>query len=99
MFRLCVGKAFCLCSGGRRTFPLFWSRVCELVCFGMSVVVLSADNWIGVLDLLVVWLRYPVLGAAGYWVVPGLQYSWSPSWGFFLINTPWGQESSGSLVS
>ena len=67
---------------------LFWSGLCELVCFGMSVGVLSADNWICVLVLLVVWLRYPVLGAASYWVVPGLQYSWSLSWEFFLINTP-----------
>lgn len=63
------------------------------------MVVLSADNWICVLVLLVVWLRYSVLGAASYWVVPGLQYSWSLSWEFFLINTPWGQESSGSVVS
>ena len=33
------------------------------------------------------------------WMVPGLRCKWRPSWEFSLINTPWAQEFSGSLVS
>ena len=70
-----------------------------MLCLGMSTGILSADDWIGVFVLLVIWVSCPVLGAPSSWVVPGLGYRWRPSWEFSLINSPWGQEFSDSLVS
>ena len=40
-----------------------------MICFGVSVGGLPADDWVSVLVLLVVWVRHPALGAAGSWVV------------------------------
>ena len=34
----------------------------------------SADDWVCVLILLVVWMRGPALGAVDSWVMPGLEY-------------------------
>ena len=49
--------------------------------------------------LLIVWVRHAGLGAAGSWVVLCLVFGWRCLWEFSLINTPWGQEFSGDLVS
>ena len=68
-----------------------------MVCFGMSVGSLSA--YVHVLVLLVVRVRRPALGAAGSWVVLGLGFRWGSSGECSLINTPWGQEFLGGLVS
>ena len=73
--------------------------LCQLVCFGVSVGSLSADDWVSVFVLLVVWLRNSAVGVADSWVMPGLGYRWRPPWEFSLINTPWGQALSGHLVS
>ena len=79
------------------SFSLRWTGLFEVVCFGVSVGSLSA--YVYVLVLLVVWARRPALGAAGSWVVLGLGFRWGPSQECSPINTPWGQEFSGGLVS
>ena len=61
---------------------------CQLVCFGVSVGSLSADDWVFVFVLLVVWLRHSAVGVADSRVTPGLGYRWRPSWEFSLINIP-----------
>ena len=61
-----------------------------MVCFGVPVGILSADDWVCVFVLLVVWVRHPALGAASNWVMLSLVYRWRLLWEFSLINTPWG---------
>jgi len=46
-----------------------------MMCFGVFVGSLSADYWICVPVLFVVWVRYPALGTANSWVVPGLGHT------------------------
>ena len=65
----------------------------------MFVGSLSANDWVCIPVLLVVWVRHPALGDASRWVVPSLGYRWRSLWEFPLINTPWDQEVSSSLVS
>ena len=43
-----------------------------MVCFGMSVGILSADDWFCAFALLIVWVRHPALVVAGSWVTLGL---------------------------
>ena len=59
-----------------------------MLCLGMSMGILSADDWIGVSVLRVIWVSCPVLGAASSWVVPGVGYRWRPLQEFSLIDTP-----------
>ena len=61
-----------------------------MVCFGVPVGILSADDWVCVFVLLVVWVRHPTMGAAGSWVMLSLVYRWRPLWKFSRINTLWG---------
>ena len=60
---------------------------------------LSTNDWVCILVLLVVWVRHSALGEASRGVVPSLGYRWRSLWEFPLINTPWDQEFSSSLVS
>ena len=78
--RLCVGRDFCLLSGGRRwVLFLWWAGVLGCLCS------LSADDCICVPVLLVACVKHPALGAAGRWVVPDLGFGWRHSWAFSLI--------------
>ena len=56
---------------------VFWweevTGLCEVVCFGVSGGSLSADDWVCVLTWLLIWVRYPALGAPGSWEVLGLE--------------------------
>ena len=70
-----------------------------MLCFGVCVGSLSADDWVCVLVLLVACVRCPVLGDAGSCVLAGFGYKWRSLWEFSLINTPRGKELSGGLVS
>ena len=54
-----------------------------------EVVVLSADDWVGVFMLFVVWVRHPAESPGGSWIMLVLAYRWMPLWEFSLINTPW----------
>ena len=87
-----VGRYLCLHSSGRRwvyLFPLQWTGLCEVVWFGMSVGIPSADDWFCVFFLLVVWERRPALGTIGSWVLLSFVCRYSPSWKFSLIHSPW----------
>ena len=46
-------------------FPLSWAGLSE-------VVILSADDWVYIFVLFVVWMKCPAQGATGGWVMPGL---------------------------
>ena len=59
----------------------------------MTLGSLSADCWVCVLVLCIVWVRHSVTGAAGILVEPGLGFGRRPLWEFSLINILWGQES------
>lgn len=59
---------------------------------------MSIDDLLYILILLVVWVKFFALFAAGSWMVLGLGYKWRPSWEFLLIDILWGQEVSGSLL-
>ena len=59
----------------------------------MTLGSLSADCWVCVLVLRIVWVRHSVPGAAGSLVESGLGFGRRPSWEFSLINILWGQES------
>ena len=72
---------------------MFWWYVWS-VCWS-----LSADDWVCVPVLPVVWVRCPALLAAGNWVLLGLRLRWRSLWMFSLINSPWGQKLSGGLES
>ena len=62
------------------------------------VLILSADDWVCIFVLFVLWMRHPAQRATGIWVMPGLVYKWLPLWEFSLLTTPQGQ-FSGSLDS
>ena len=57
-----------------------------MVRFRVPVGTLSADDWVCVSVLLVVWVRRPAAGTAGSWVMLSLIHRWRPSWEFSLIN-------------
>ena len=59
-----------------------------MVYFGMSVGILSADDWFCAFALRV-WVRHPALGAVSSWVIPCFVYRCRPLWKLSLINTPW----------
>ena len=59
-------------------FPLWWAVLYKALCFEVAVGSLSADIWVCVFVLPVVWLRHPALGVASSWVMPGLGYRWRP---------------------
>ena len=67
--------------------------MCEVVCFEVFVWGLSANDGVCIFVLLVICVSCPVLDATGSFVIPSLEYKLE----FSLINTPWGQEFSGSL--
>ena len=48
-------------------FPLCWAGFYQVVDFGVFVSILSADDYVYVFVLLVVWVRCPALDAAGSW--------------------------------
>ena len=52
------------------------------------MVILSADDWVCIFVLFVVWLRHPVQGAIGGWVLLGLVLQWFPLCEFSLFDTP-----------
>ena len=54
-----------------------------------EVVVLSADDWVCVFILFVVWVRHPAESPGGSWIMLVLAYRWRALWEFSLINTPW----------
>ena len=52
--------------GGDELFFVFLFAF--LLCTGLSeVVILSADNWVCIFVLFVVWMRHPSQGATGDW--------------------------------
>ena len=56
---VCVGFVLgvictCILLGGGGFFPLGWEELNEVVCFGFSVVIMSADVWVCVFVLLIV---------------------------------------------
>ena len=53
-----------------------------------EVVILSADDWVYIFVLFVVWMRLPIQGATGSWVMLGHVYKWLPLWEFSLSNNP-----------
>ena len=50
--------------------------------------ILSADDWVCIFDLFVVWMRCPAQGATGSCVMPGLIYKWLSLWAFSLFDVP-----------
>ena len=68
-------------GGGEFYFSLCWTGLSELI-------ILSADDWICIFVLFVVWMRWPVQGAAGSWVILGLIYKCLLLWEFSLFDTP-----------
>lgn len=98
----------CVGSRWEELFSAFWWVKVSFFClmgralwhavfWGIWTVCLLADGWVCVAILFVVWVRHPVLSAAGRWVVLGLRFGWRPSWDFSLIITHWDQEFSDSL--
>ena len=97
--RFHVGRNSCLHSGGRKwVFLSWWAEPCDVACFGASMWGMSIDELLYILILLVVWVKFSALCAAGSWMVLGLGYKWKPSWEFSLIDILWGQEISSSLL-
>ena len=71
---------------------LWWAALCEVVCFGVSwEAYLLTIGFVFLSSLLFGW-------GILHGVLPGLGYRWRSSREFSLINTPWGQEFSGSAV-
>ena len=50
--------------------------------------ILSADDWVCIFDLFVVWMRCPAQGDTGGWVMLGLVFRWFPLCEFSLLDTP-----------
>ena len=53
--------------------PLRWARLSE-------VVILSADYWVCIFALFIVWMGRPAQGATGVWVMLGLVFKWFLWW-------------------
>ena len=53
-----------------------------------EVVILSADDWVCIFVLFVVWIRCPAQGASSGWVMPGLVFKWFPLCEFSLFDAP-----------
>ena len=67
------GICACILVGGE-FFPFDGDDPCEVMCFGVSVGSLSADDLVCVLILLAC-ARHLVLDVVASWVVPGLVFS------------------------
>ena len=52
------------------------------------MVILSADDWVCIFVLFVVYMRHPAQVATGGWVMLGLVLKWFPLCGFSLFDTP-----------
>ena len=52
--------------------------------------ILSADNWVRIFVLFVVWISHPAQFAAGGWVMPGLVFKWFPLCELSLFDAPYG---------
>ena len=48
---------------------------------------LSADDWVCIFVLFVVYMRHPSQGATGGWVMPGLEFKWFSLCEFSLFDT------------
>ena len=62
-------------------FFLRWARLSE-------VVIMSADDWVCIFVLFVVWMRCPVQSATGIWGMLGLVLKWFHLWEFSLVDIP-----------
>ena len=60
-----------------------WAKLSKLV-------ILYADDWICIFVLFVVYMKHPVQGTTGGWVMPSLIFSWLPLCEFSLFDTPLG---------
>ena len=60
--------------------------------------ILSADDWVCIFVLFVVWMRHPAQGAIGGWVMLSLLFKWFHLCEFSLSDAPSGY-FSGSLGS
>ena len=49
------------------------------------VVILSADDWVCIFVLFVVYMRHPAQGVIGGWVMPGLVFQWFPLCEFLIL--------------
>ena len=49
---------------------------------------MSADDWVCIFVLFVVWMRCPVQSATGIWGMLGLVLKWFHLWEFSLGDTP-----------
>ena len=52
------------------------------------MVFLSAEDWVCIFVLFVVWMRHAAQNATDGWVMPGLVFKWFPLWEFSLFDTP-----------
>ena len=52
------------------------------------MVILSADDWVCIFVLFVVWVRHFAQGAAAGWMMLGLVFKWFPLCEFSLSDTP-----------
>ena len=52
------------------------------------MVILSADDWVCIFILFVVWMRCPAQGATGGCEMLGLVFRWFPLWEFSLLDAP-----------
>ena len=52
------------------------------------MVILSADDWVCIFVLFVVYMRLPAQGATGGWVMLCLVFKWFPLCEFSLFDTP-----------
>ena len=73
--------------GGDELFFVF--VFVSLLCTGLSeVVILSADNWVCIFVLFVVWMRHPEEGATDSWMMLGLIDKCLPLRDFSLFDIP-----------
>ena len=67
---------------------------CRLFVFPLmgkaEVVILSADDWVCIFILFIVWMMCPSQGSTGGWVIRGLVFKWFSLWEFSLFDTPQG---------
>ena len=52
------------------------------------MVILSAADWVCMFAFFVLWMRRPVQGATGGWVIQGLVFKWFHLYEFSLFDTP-----------